>query len=154
MINRIGIVVAAAIFAPGPCLEAQSCVPSWNIFNMNTSCLSSCTLSGYAPSNCPLCKTNSYQVTFPDGNVQSTNLSATGAYNKYFSDCNEDDSLPYEPTTIQCWPPFYSPVVSNGTFSVVAQNESAAVNKAICGYAQQYNIFAACTSPRASEHHC
>jgi hypothetical protein len=32
MMNRVGIVVAAAIFALGPYLEAQSCVPSWNIF--------------------------------------------------------------------------------------------------------------------------
>jgi hypothetical protein len=136
MMNRVGIVVAAAIFALGPYLEAQSCVPSWNIFNTNLDCLTSCTLSGYAPSNCPLCKTNSYHVTFPDGNVQSTNLSATGAYNKYFSDCNQNASLPYNPTTIQRWPPFYSPTVSNGTFSVIADDESAAVVTAICGWAR------------------
>jgi hypothetical protein len=146
--NRVGIVVAAAVFALGPYLDAQSCVPSWNIFNTNLDCLSSCTLAGYAPSNCPLCKTNSYQVTFPDGYPASTNLSATGAYNKYFSACNENTSIPYDPSPpIQCWPPFYSPTVGSGTFSVLAKDESVAVNVAVCGLAQHYNIFAACTSP-------
>ena len=152
MMNRVGTVVGAMVFALGSHAAAQSCVPGWNISYTNTNCVTSCTLSGYAPSNCPLCKYNSYQVTFPDGYSQSTNLSATGAYNEYFSGCTSGQNFPYDPSQVQCWPPFLSPKVSNSSFSVTANDESVTVSRGTCGLTP-YNIYAALYKPRYPAHY-
>ena len=39
MMNRVGTVVGAMVFALGSHAAAQSCVPGWNIFYTNTNCV-------------------------------------------------------------------------------------------------------------------
>jgi hypothetical protein len=130
--NRIDAVIIPATLATGS-LSGQTCVPTYQGYE-NDECLTTCTFSGKAPGNCPLCKTITYSVSFPDGFVSGGNtLSGTGAYNEVFQGCDEDTGTVCDPSTISCWPVFYAATAGQYSFTQKETGASVAIVHGKCG---------------------
>jgi hypothetical protein len=130
--SRIDAVIILATLVAGS-LSGQNCVPTYSGIETDD-CLANCTLSGYAPGNCPLCKSVTYTVVFPDGyNSYANTLNGTGAYNEIFQGCDEDLSFVYNPSPIQCWPTYYAATTSQYSFTQTETNQSVAIVRDTCG---------------------
>jgi len=113
-------------------------------------CLTNCTLSGYSPTSCPLCKSVTYNMTFTDRwSPPPVTLTGSGQYNIYYNQCDGTTGEPYAASpAVQCWLPWNGPVTSSGYFSVSEQDASCKVTTGWCGLTP-YNFLVTCPAPIA-----
>jgi hypothetical protein len=122
-------IISASLLAMAPTVApAQSCVPAYTSTEAN---LNPC--SGTPPvsneSNCAgsISKSVTYYTTWPDTYSRAVALMAEGESN-FSAHCEYQTPRIITPYTyIECWPAFYTPQVSSGSFVATAADVATTI---------------------------
>jgi hypothetical protein len=126
-------------------LPAQNCTPTYTYSEMDM--LTSCTLTGWSPSNCPLDKDRFYNLKWPDNAYDNLELRGRGARNYYFTGCG--GGVPLGKTDKLCPAGHDSPYYYSGCFRASVNHSTVSVARGVCVLVS-FNMAATCVGDGTS----
>jgi hypothetical protein len=126
-------IVLIGLAAPGRRVMVSAQTPGCVPMYATISSVGGCGYGGFPPFL--LVKSNEYQISWPDGVVDSLQATNYGQCSALYTSCT--NSCLGTPTQYECWPQFYTPVLTSGQFSqwtVPQQVDTTSVPCTLCPY--------------------